>query len=170
MQFAHTILSYIYHGTHCNRLQEFTACWNLVQDVCGPKVRGLELHATLLVEGCKIESEMDTIGCHWQDMLLPYYIQASRVTVWPMGSQCVGNPMSLEDIHYSSFNSVMDDLDTVISLLQPGVEEISKKCGSQPAIRLKALFHKLRYVQRDAQIYSEVIDASVTRSLFNDQR
>ncbi len=124
LQFAHQQLGVSYHGVQCSRLEEFTACWNLLQQICGPKVRGWELHATLLVEGCKIQSELDTVGCHWQDMLLPHYIQASRLTVWPMVSQCLQDPMYLESSYYSltfnMFNSVMDDLNTVISLLQPG--------------------------------------------------
>ncbi len=80
LQFAHQIFPSVYHGTQCNRLELFTACWNLMQEICGPKVRGFEQHATLLVEGCKIQSEMEKVGCHWQDMLLPHYIQASRAT------------------------------------------------------------------------------------------
>ncbi len=119
----------------------------------GPKVQGLGQHATLFVKGCKIQSDMDTIGCHWQDMLLPHYIHASRVTVWPTTNQCLVNPMFLDDAKYGSFNSVMYDLDTVISLLQPGVEEISRKCGSQPAKRLRDLFNNIRYLQRDAMKY-----------------
>ncbi len=157
LQFAHQQLQLPYHGTQCIRLEEFTACWNLLQQICGPKVRGFEQHATLMVEGCKIQSELDTVGCHWQDMLLPHYMQASRVTVWPISQQCLNDPMNLESAHYSSFSGVMDDLDTVISLLQPGVEEISKKCGSRPAKRLRSLLHKLHYLQRDAAKYVELL-------------
>ncbi len=91
---------------------------------------------------------METVGCKWQDMLLPHYIHASRVTVWPIVTQCLVNPMSIDDADHSS--TVMDDLDTVIALLQPGVEEISWKCGPQPAKRLRLLLNKLRFLQRDA--------------------
>ncbi len=160
LQFAHLQMAPYYHGTQCSRLEEFTACWNLLQQICGPKVRGLELYATLLVEGCKIQSELDTLGCHWQDMLLPHYINASRVTVWPLNSQCLSDPMYLESRYYSSLNDVIDNLDTVISLLQPGVEEISRKCGSHPASRLRSLFHKLHYLQRDAIKYRNLFDKS----------
>ncbi len=132
LQFAHRlILSVPYHGSHCNRLEVFTACWNLLQEICGPKVRRFEQHATLLVEGCKIQSEMDTAGCHWQDMLLSHYIRASQVTVWPLGGQCTNNPMWLECKGYH-INVVTKDLDKVVSLLQPGVEEISRICGPTP--------------------------------------
>ncbi len=153
LQFAHQQMEIIYHGTQCSRLEQFTACWNLLQETCGSKVRGLEQHATLMVEGCKIQSDMDTVGCHWQDMLLPHYIQASRVTVWPLTSQCLADPMFLEDAQYDSFNSVMRDLDTTISLLQPGVEEISRKCGSQTAKRLRDLLDHIRYLQRHSVTY-----------------
>ncbi len=140
LQFAHSLIGTGYHGSHCNKLDQFTTCWNLLQETCGSKVRGLEQHKTLLVEGCKIQSEMDTIGCHWQDMLLPHYIQASRVAVWPLIGQCLRDPMSLDDGHYATLESVMwYDLDTLISLLQPGVEDISRKCGPQAAIRLRVL-------------------------------
>ena len=150
LQFAAYQLPFLYHGTQCSRLEQFTTCWNLLQEICGPKVRGLEQHATLLAEGCKIQSELDTVGCHWQDMLLRFYINASRVTVWPMADQCLFKPMNLDDVYYGTVNNVMGELDTVISLLQPGVKEISRKCGSQPAKRLTVLFNKLRYLQRDA--------------------
>ena len=164
LQFAHQQLGIIYHGAHCSRLEQFTACWNLLKETCGSKVRGLEQHATLLVEGCKIQSEMDTVGCHWQDMLLPHYIQASRVTMWPITSQCLNNPMFLDGAQYDSFNSVMSDLDTVISLLQPGVEEISRKCGTQPAKRIRDLLNNIRYLQRDAMKYSLLTAKTVTRN------
>ena len=161
LQFAHQQLGIIYHGAHCSRLEHFTTCWNLLQETCGSKVRGLKQHATLLVEGCKIQSDMDTVGCHWQDMLLPHYIHASRVTVWPTTSQGLNNPMFLDGAQYDSFNSVMHDLDTVILLLQPGVEEISRKCSTQRAKRLKDLLNNIRYLQRDAMKYGLFITKTV---------
>ena len=163
IQFAHGLLPLVYHGTRCNRLGQFTTCWNLLQQICGPKVRGLEQHATLLVEGCKIQSEMDTVGCHWQDMLLPHYFLASRETMWPTVVQCLATPMFLESGRYSSFNSIMEDLDTVISLLQPGLDEISIKCGPQPVERLRLLFSKLRYLQRDALKYRHAFISRVIK-------
>ncbi len=163
LQFAHHVLELPYHGTQCSRLEDFTACWNLLQQICGPKVRGLEQHATLMVEGCNIQSELDTVGCHWQDMLLPHYIQASRVTVWPLNTQCLINPMFLDTGHYPlSFNGGMDELDNVISLLQPGVEEISRKCAQRPAKRLRSLLNKLHYLQRDAERYRNFIAKALT--------
>ncbi len=110
----------------------------------------MEQHATLLVEGCNIQSEMDAVGYHWQDMLLEGYIQASRVTVWPTASHCLRDPLVLEDAYYDNFSGFMDDMDTVISLLQPGVDEIFRKCGSQPADRIRKLLKKLSHVQRAA--------------------
>ncbi len=89
LQFAHQLSSLAYHGAQCSRLEQFTACWNLLQQTCGPTTRGLEQDATLLVEACEIQSEMDTAGCHWQDMLLGHYIQASRVTMWPTSANCL---------------------------------------------------------------------------------
>ncbi len=159
LHFAHQLLPNFYRGTQCSRLEQFTACWKMLQDICGPKVRELQHYATLFVESCNIQFELDTVGCHWQDMLLGYYIQASSVTVWPIGEQCLQNPMYLEDTYYGTFNSVMDDLDAVISLLQPGVEEISRKCGSQPAKRLRLLFDKIRYLQRDALKYTVLVNS-----------
>ncbi len=165
LQFAHQLLPLSYHGTHCNRLEQFTTCWNLLQDLCGPKVRGLKHHATLMVKGCRIQSEMDNAGCHRQDMLLPHYIQASHVTVWPIVSQCFGNPMSLEDTHNSS--CVMDNLDAIMLLLKPGVEEISMKCGSQPANRVRTLLNKLHYLQRDALEYSDLLHKRASAVILN---
>ena len=164
LQFAHQQLAIIYHGAQCSRLEQFTVCWNLLRETCGPKVQGLEQHATLFVKGCKIQSDMDTIGCHWQDMLLPCYIQASRFTRWPIATQCLVNPMYLDDAQYDSFNRVMSALDTVISLLQPGVEEISRKCGTQPAKRLRDLLNNIRYLQRDAMKYGLLITKTFTEN------
>ncbi len=154
LQFAHGILlPTIYHGTQCSRLEQFTACWKLLQKICGPKTRGMEQHATLLVEGCYIQSEMDTAECHWQDMLLRHYIHASHVTLWPTGGRCLEDPMILEDRHLSILN-IMDNMDTVISLLRPAVQEISNKCASEPAKRLGLLLNKLHYLHRDAFKYT----------------
>ncbi len=61
--------------------------------------------------------------------------------------------MFLDESHYSNFNGLMDDLDTVISLLRPGVNEIAVKCGPQLAKRLRTFLKKLRYLQRDAFKY-----------------
>ncbi len=157
LQFAHQLLLLSYHGSHCSRLEQFTACWNLLQEICGSKVRGMEQHATLLVEGCKIQSEMLDVGCPWQDILLPHYIQASRVTVWPTSGQCLYNPMYLEDSQYGTMNSLMHELDTVLSLLQPGVEEISRKCGSKFGKRITLVLNKLSYFQRDATMYMDLL-------------
>ena len=154
LQFAHEQLTFSYHGTLCSRLKPFTACWNLLQEICGPTVRGLKQHAALLVEGCEIQSQMDTVGCHWQGILLGYYINASNATVWPTVGQCLQNPMNLEDSRYS-FKTIIDDLDTVISYLQPGVEELSTRCGLQSAKRLRSLLKKLRYLQLDAFKYRD---------------
>ncbi len=153
LQFSAYRVPLALHGTQCSRLEQFTECWKLLQETCGPRIRGLEQHATLMMEGCEIQSELDTVGCHWQDMLLPHYIHASRVTVWPTVGQCLSDQMLLEGTYYSSFDSVMHDLDALISLLQPGVEEISSKCGSRPAKRITSLLSKLRYLQRDAMKY-----------------
>ncbi len=157
LQYAHQLIPVLsYHGTQCGRLDDFTACWNLLQEICGHKVRGLKQHATLMVEGCKIQSELDTAACHWQDNLLEHYINASRVTVWPTTYQGLLNPMSLENTHYHSV-SVLNDLDTVISLLQPGVEAIYWQCAPQPANRLGQLLTKLRYLQVDAMKYGTLL-------------
>ncbi len=56
----------------------------------------------------------------------------------------------------------MDDLDTLISLLQPGVEEIARKCGSQFGKRITSLLSKLRYLQRDAMEYRILVAKGLT--------
>ena len=160
LQFGHGFnIPLIYHGTHCLRLEQFTGCWNQLQEMCGDKVRGFAQHATLLVEGCKIQSEMDTAGCHWQDMLLGHYIQASHVTVWPLRGQGLFDPLFLESL--SSTTKVTKDLDMVITLLQPGVEEIATKCGQQPARRLQAVLQQLRNLQHDALKMSQLLVNSI---------
>ncbi len=154
LQFAHGIIPINYQGSHCYRLEQFTTCWNLLQEICGPKVRGLEHHATLLVEGCKIQSEMDTAGCHWQDILLPYYIAASFSAVWPIGGQCLNNPMWLENgDYYRNITPYIKDMGTVIFFIQPGVEEISRRCGQRLATHLQSVLDKLRYLLNDVWKY-----------------
>ena len=150
LQFAHQVITVLpVHMYSCTRLTQFTACWNLLQETCGSRVRWLALEATLLVEGCKLQALMDDIGCHWQDMLIRHYIEASRRTVWPMASQILFNPMFLDKAIYNT-SGVRKDLDTVISFLQPGVEEIARGCGRQPAAQLGRLLHKIRYLQNYA--------------------
>ncbi len=153
LQFAHQMIDFFYHGTQCNRLGYFSSCWNLLQEICGPKVRGFAQHATLMVEGCKVQSEMDAAGCPWQDMLVTHYIQAGRVTPWPFTLQGLGNPLFLES-SVNSKSSILNDLEKFISHLEPGVEEISRKCGERPAKRLRLLFQKLRLLQLDAFLYA----------------
>ncbi len=148
LQFAHQLIQLVDEFS-CTRLAQFTACWNLLQETCGSRVRWVALHATLLVEGCKLQTLMDDIGCHWQDMLINHYIEASRRTVWPTETQALGNPMYLDKAYYS-VSGVRKDLETVISLLKPGVEEIASRCGRQPAAQLDGLLHKIRYLQNDA--------------------
>ncbi len=129
----------------------------MLKTATGPKVRGFGQHATLLGGGCKIQSEMDTIGCHWQDILLSHYIHASRVTVWPTVNLCLENPKYLENEWFSSFNSVINDMDMVITLLMSGVKEMSRKCGSRSANRLRVLLQKIHHLQRDAHKCADLI-------------
>ncbi len=93
----------------------------------------------------------------WQDILLSHSIHASRVTVWPIDAQCLKNPMYLENEWFSSFNSIINDMDMVITLLMPGVKEISSKCGSRSANRLRLLLQKIHHLQRDAHKYADLI-------------
>ena len=88
-------------------------------------------------------------------MLLGHYIHASRVRVWPVPVQGLPNPLLLDSSHDKT--RCINDLDMVITLLQPGVEEISRKCGQQPAKRVQALLHQLRYLQYDAVKMVEVV-------------
>ena len=156
LQFGHGLFGpSFYHGTQCSRLEQFNACWKQLQQMCGPVTRGFKQHATLLVEGCKIQSEMEAAGCHWQDMMLRRYIHASRVTVWPIPGEGLQNPLFLDSPHDKTRS--MNDLDTVIALLQPGVDEISRKCGQQPAKRLRVVLQQLRYLQYDAVKMVDVI-------------
>ncbi len=152
LQFAHEIIPINYHGAHCNRLEQFTACWNLLQETCGPYLQGLEHHATLLVDGCQLQSDMDIVRCPWQEILLPYYIQASKLTAWPLSVQCLHNPMWLDKEYYN--RTVTKNLGTVISFLQPGVKEISRRCGQDLGNRLQFVLDKLGYFQYDAWRYS----------------
>lgn len=88
------------------------------------------------------------------------YMQASRLTDWPLPIQCSVNPMFLERGFYKSKDS--HGLDTVISLLQVGVDEISKKCGRRPAKRLQSVLQHLRYIQYDALQYARKLELGLS--------
>ncbi len=151
LQFAHQILPVPYHGAQCGQLGHFSECWERLQQVCGPRVRGLEQHATLLLEGCQIQTLMHRSECNWQEMLMPHYIKASDVTRWPLTMQGLKNPIFMD--HGVVHEDLAMAMDTVISLLQPGVEEISRRCGTEPAGRLQSVLGQLRYIQHDAMKY-----------------
>ncbi len=156
LQFAHGMTPLPYHGTQCNRLDQFTPCWNLLREICGTEVRKFALHATLLVMGCQIQTDLDTAGCPWQGMLLGHYMNASQATVWPLAIQGLYNPLTLDGINYRS--NVSQDLETVISLLRPGVDEIARECGHHAARRLYVLLRTLPYLQSDAMKYELLME------------
>ncbi len=66
-------------GLHCSRLECFKACWGVLQQVCGSKARPFMLHATLLIEGCELQSVMDNVGCP-----LAGYAVTSLHKGWPV--------------------------------------------------------------------------------------
>ena len=135
----------------CRRLGLFKSCWNQFRQICGSETRGFTQHATLLVETCNIQAVMDRVGCHWQDTLIEPYMQAARLTVWPMNTQGLHNPLYLENSRYN--RTSVNQLDRMISLLGAGVREISLKCGTRAAEQLWSLLQKLRYVQGDAVMF-----------------
>ncbi len=107
------------------------------------------------MEGCKIQSDMDIDGCHYQDMLLSHYILASQVTAWPLAGQCTYNLMYLENSYYNT--SMIKDLDMVLSLLQPGDKEISRICGQHDARRVQDLLLKVRNLLYDTLQYVSIL-------------
>ncbi len=162
LQFAHQMPTFPYFGTHCERLEEFTKCWNLFQQKCGSNATGFELQSTLMVEGCKIQSEMDTALCKWQDVLLEYYIQAGRETIWPLVTQAWNNPMFL-DSGVQSYGDIVDGLNDVIRLLQQSIPKISRKCGqksSSAVHRLGVLLDKIKYSLFEALQFNHIWEKS----------
>ncbi len=153
LQFAQNILSVEYHGTKCQRLEQFKTCWKFLKQICGPRVVDFEQHAKILVGGCGIQTLMDRTGCKWQDMLLGHYVEAGHSTLWPLTSQGAKNPLILErGIHNRT--TVRMDLEKVISLLRPGVAEISARCGQGPATQLWSLLQSLKDARFDAEDYT----------------
>ncbi len=128
LQFAHQMPLFPYHGAHCDRLEQFTTCWNMLQGTCGPNVRGFALHSVLMVYDCNLQTVMDTAGCEWQDILLKYYVHAGSETLWPLVVQGWDNPAFLDAGNYS-ISDMGQELEKVIAILRPGAEEISRKCG-----------------------------------------
>ena len=80
------------------------------------------------------------------------------MTAWPLTGQCLVNPMWLENSYYNT--SVYQVLDKVVSLLQPGVEDISRICGRHLASRFQGLLEKIRYLQHDALEYENALVSS----------
>lgn len=75
LQYAHQLISMLYHGTGCTNMAVFQHCWRLLRELCGPATRGLVQHATLLIQGCHIQARLREIQCHWEDMLLQSYLK-----------------------------------------------------------------------------------------------
>ncbi len=153
LQFAQNILAIEYHGTQCPRLEQFKTCWKVLKQICGSRVVGFEQHAKILVGGCSIQTLMDRTGCKWQDMLLGYYVEAGRCTLWPLTSQGAKNPLLLERRICNRTTAIMD-LEKVISFLRPGVAEISARYGQGPATQLWSLLQSLKDARFDAEDYT----------------
>ncbi len=92
---------------------------------------------------------MANIGCDWQNMLIWRYMEASRKTDWPVACQSLHNPLILES-NICAGDVFDTNMGRVFTLLQPGVDEIKHKCGSEPAAHLRTLLHKIRYAEDDA--------------------
>ncbi len=82
-------------------------------------------------------------------MLIWRYLEASRKTLWPFSFQGLHDPLILDSNEYAP-DVVGKNMGKVFPLLQPGVDEIKHKCGSEPAAHLRTLLHKIRYVEDDA--------------------
>ncbi len=61
--------------------------------------------------------------------------------------------MSMENGHYGRRHT-FDNLERMITLLQSEIDEISPRCGQQPADHLTALLEKLKCLQSDALLYA----------------
>ncbi len=151
LQYSHVLIPIIYEGSHCSRIGEFTQCWRTLQNLCGSRTRYFAQHATLMIEGCRLQEKMDDISCHWQDFMLPAYIKAARITGWPIYPQALYNPMFLDNTFYT------DDLQRILidfELLQPAVEEIAVRCNTEVATYLRNILNQIRYFQYDAYRFS----------------
>ncbi len=144
LQYAHTLQPFYYQGSHCWRIGQFTQCWNSLQNICGSgPTRYFAQHATLMIDGCRLQDKMDDISCHWQDFLLPAYIKASRVTRWP--TLALSDPMSLDGIPANPLNCLPD-----FETLWQAVDKLTVRCGTEAGTYLRRILDKIRYSQYDA--------------------
>ena len=149
LQYSHQLLSLWYHGSSCHRIVPFQACWDQLKEICGPRTRFFEQHATLLVQGCAIQRYMDAKGCQWQDMLMRQYIRASELTVWPTIIQPMGDPMRLKKNEYS-LEQLRKDYKRLLEIVQGEVAEVTAKCGQEAAALLYGFYRNISYSQYDA--------------------
>ncbi len=154
LQYSHRLIPITYVGSHCSRLGEFTQCWRTLQNLCGSRTRYFAQHATLMIDGCRLQEKMEDISCHWEDFMLPAYIKAARVTRWPIYQQALGNPMFLSDAIYGVNDLQSNFID--FDLLQSAVEAITLRCNREVWAYLRNILNQIRYFQFDA--YRFVID------------
>ena len=143
LQYSHLLQRFYYHGSHCWRIGQFTQCWNALQSLCGSRTRYFAQHATLMIDGCRLQEKMDDISCHWQDFMFPAYIKASQVTQWPLHG--LSDPMFLDGIPVNSLKALPD-----FEILWQAVDNISVRCGTEAGTYLRRILDKIRYSQYDA--------------------
>ncbi len=145
LQYAHILLPFYYHGSHCWRIGQFTQCWKALQNLCGSgPTRYFAQHATLMIDGCRLQDKMDDISSHWQDFVLPAYIKAKRFMI----SVRSGDPMRLAGYAENPLSCFPD-----YEILWPAVDKISARCGTDAGNYLRRILQKIRYSQYDVLAY-----------------
>ena len=151
LHFAHALKPLIpYSGSHCSRMADGMQCWHTWAEMCGGAALAAEYNIYLFLEGCEIQQLLEEGSCYWQDILLPYYLEASHSTVWPLLPQYPSNPMSLDPNIPSNVTNVMSDFVRLIQILQQGVSRVKQICGNPLGNRLEGMFEQLKCMQRDA--------------------
>ncbi len=146
LQFAHSTKGiYFTPFPDSSSLKLFRSCWNLMEQMCGPNTTYLEYFYHASAGSREIQRMMDNLTCEWQDMLIRLYIEASEHgNLWPSTVNANQAPMFLSSGNYP-YGSLTNSMSDLISVLSPGVKEISAKCSMASAERIKLFYQRLKY-------------------------
>ena len=146
LPYAHSVGPYNFAPfPDSSSLKLFRSCWNILQQMCGPNTTYYEYEYRISAGSREIQKMMDNVTCEWQDMLIRLYIEASEHgNLWPSTVNANQAPMFLSSGNYP-YGSLTNSMSDLISVLSPGVKEISAKCSMASAERIKLFYQRLKY-------------------------
>ncbi len=145
VQYAHSMAFPFLDLPVRSRMEIFHRCCTLLQQICGQMTRYDAYSSSLASGSWEIRSMMDNLTCEWQDMLIRRYLAASHDgNMWPTGYNFPKRPIFLSSGVYS-FGSITGSFVKLLSMLDPGVKEISAKCNKVAGKRIEYFYEQLKY-------------------------